>query len=356
MKKVLTIGGAMYDTFIEYEKVETFFENDVSYVALQAGKKIEVDTVFNHCGGGAPNSAISFAHAGFEVEAFFKIGDDLAGEFILNRLNTHNIVTSNVIKTSALSTGHSFIMSHPEGNRPILAYRGANLTMQEEDVPKDSVAYADQLYITSLNGKSSSVLLPLVMLAKKYKKNSAVNPGTHQLCDDVDVLRTALPYIDTLILNSHEAQLLMASLIKTTAAEKNDAPDVLHLPLGTLNNCFSLTDFFRTIHQCGPSVVVVTNGAEGVYVSDKNSVFFHPSIKISHVISTVGAGDAFSSTFISYLLHNYSIEDALRAGIINSASVIQHVGAQTGLLNKKDIDDRLLSFDKNLVQRYSLIL
>jgi sugar/nucleoside kinase (ribokinase family) len=357
MQKIMTVGGAMLDTFVEYNNVETLEipvqEKNVSYVLMQAGKKVEVKDLMYHCGGGAVNSAISFSKMGFDVEAFFKIADDQAGEFIINMLHSYNIKTNNVIISPQGSTGHSFILPHPQGNRPLLAYRGVNLLLQKEELPQESIAQVDQLYITSLSGNASSVLTSLVNLAKKYNKRVAVNPGTSQLSSNVQLLRSALSFIDILVLNSYEAQLLMGSVI-TNIIEKTNVPHLLHHPMGKLSNCFSLFNFFLDIHSQGPSIIVVTNGAEGVYVSNGTTIFFHPSIK-TKAVSTVGAGDAFSSTFVSYLLYNHTIEDALRAGVINSASVVSYVGAQGGLLNKEQLDNKLFSSDKNAIQRYSLV-
>ena len=118
---------------------------------------------------------------------------------------------------------------------------------------------------------------------------------------------------------------------------------------------FFIAKFFADVHAAGPSCVVVTNGADGVYISDKKTIYFHPSVH-TQPISTVGAGDAFCSTFIAHLLQANSLEDACRMGIINSANVIGHVGAQTGLLTTKELDEQFSLFDKKLMQKYPLIL
>ena len=109
--------------------------------------------------------------------------------------------------------------------------------------------------------------------------------------------------------------------------------------------------FFTVVHAHGPNVIVVTNGAEGVYVCDKQTIYFHPSIKIT-IVSSIGAGDAFGSCFVAQLINKKSIEDALRAGIINSASVIEHLGTQSGLLTQKEITQRLTHLDKSLLKKY----
>jgi sugar/nucleoside kinase (ribokinase family) len=51
-----------------------------------------------------------------------------------------------------------------------------------------------------------------------------------------------------------------------------------------------------------------------------------------------GAGDAFTSTFVAAVMKGADLQGALLWAPINSMSVVQHVGAQKGLLNESQID------------------
>ncbi|HEY4497154.1 MAG TPA: PfkB family carbohydrate kinase, partial [Candidatus Paceibacterota bacterium] len=51
-----------------------------------------------------------------------------------------------------------------------------------------------------------------------------------------------------------------------------------------------------------------------------------------------GAGDAFTSTVVSALALGHDIRTALMWGPINSMSVVQHVGAQAGLLTRPELE------------------
>src|SRR5260221_8879188 len=98
MKKILTIGSGIQDVFTKYDSVETLDfhtkEEDLAYVCMRAGRKIELQDIEYYCGGGATNSAVSFARNGFEVQSFFKIGNDKAGVFILDSLQKNNVFTA----------------------------------------------------------------------------------------------------------------------------------------------------------------------------------------------------------------------------------------------------------------------
>lgn len=364
MKKILTIGSAMQDIFTEYEGVETLHlhtkEEDLSYVCIRADRKIEIQNLIYYCGGGAANSAVSFARSGFDVNILCKIGIDQAGDFIINTLKSENVSTDYIIKTKNAPTGNSFIIPGPHGNSAVLVYRGANITLTDSEIPEAAIMNADQLYITSLSSAAAPLLIPITKLAKRYNKSVAVNPGTSQLHAGADYLKKALQNIDILILNSYEATLLMTTLVitlppVTIQSSDNILPDLLKKPLGSATTMFTLQQFFKIVHACGPKIIVVTNGAEGVYASDTKTIYFHPSIPIESV-SSIGAGDAFGSCFVTHLNNNASIEDALRSGIINSASVIQHLGTQTGLLTTDEINTQHRQLDKNMLKKYDYIV
>ena len=88
--KVLTIGGATQDSIIEYSEPETLnlqsHRGTRSYLLLEEGKKIEVETLGHYSGGGATNSAVTFSRFGFDVATFCLVGNDSAGEFIIQDL------------------------------------------------------------------------------------------------------------------------------------------------------------------------------------------------------------------------------------------------------------------------------
>jgi len=297
---------------------------------LEEGKKIELNAIAYHTGGGATNAAVSFKRLGFDVESFFKIGSDPQGEFILKDLRSAGIALPMIAKSSDTPTALSIILPCPSGDRTILAYRGANRTLQENELPLQAIEQCDQLYVTSLSSHAAALIIPITQHAKQHGKRVAVNPGSSQLEAGADYVRQALPNIDILILNSYEAELLMRSLEQTTK--------------------FTIPEFMRIVAKRGPKIVVVTDGANGVYVATNNILFFHPSIKVQPV-SSVGAGDAFGSCFVGCLALGKSVEDAIRCGIINAASVITHVGAKTGLLTMEHLEQQLKSVDPKLLKR-----
>jgi sugar/nucleoside kinase (ribokinase family) len=369
MKKVLTIGGATEDIFVLYKNIEmlhlvTDFEKR-SFIILEEGRKIEVDQLKYYTGGGATNSAVSFKRLGFDTTCFFKIGNDPEATFILEELKKFGINLNYVVNDPKVTTAKSFIIPTERGDRTVLVFRGANKFLRKQEVPRKALDHTNLVYITSLTGQSSNLLPVITELAKKQKCTVAVNPGTSQLQAGADKVREALPNIDIFSLNSREARFCMAALVQADRklqrslldiepfkAEKK-LPELLRSTLVHKGICFNLRHYFKAILNRGPQVVVVTNGAEGVYVATKKEIIFHPSLPVS-IVNTLGAGDAFSSCFVACLAAGMSLEDALRSGILNATSVISYFDTKTGLLTKDKLKKQLAKLDKHLIKRLPL--
>lgn len=363
MKKVVTIGGAMVDLYIQQKALACshLHSDGTDYLLLAVGKKLEISALEKQSGGGATNAAVSFARLGCSATAICSMGDDCEAAFIRNELARNSVNTDALITHKNAMTGLSIIIPCTNGDRTVLAYRGANMLLHENHIPHSLCTTCDALYITSLSGDTARILLPITRQVKKQNKIVAHNPGTSQLVQDVQHTLEALPFIDILILNSFEAQACMRTLgTHLTHKPAEPSPDTTatlpallrtHSSYHTAD--FDLRTFFKNIMSRGPAIVVVTNGAEGVYVAHKETIYFHPSL-VHNVISTVGAGDAFGSCFVASLLQEKSAPEALIRGIINASSVIQHVGTKTGLLTTQVLDEQLQTTGLHLLQCYSL--
>lgn len=356
LHKVLAIGGATLDTIIKYEDMETLVHQknnfEESYLLLSEGKKIEVTEQKSFSGGGATNAAVAFKKLGLNAELFCKIGKDPAGEFIVKELESYGLKPHYICRVDHVGTATSFVVPSLSGDRTIFAYRGANSTLLAEELPEKAILDADFLYITSLSKASAAHLPEIVKLAKNHGALVAINPGSSQLKRGSGFLKDSLFGIEILILNYEEAQLLMSSLLQEEQSylNKNTETQSAHeLLLNQTQSAFSLREFFKKVQAEGPKIVVVTNGSKGVYVCEGATLLFHHALKVS-VVNTLGAGDAFGSSFVGAYLSGSDLEEAVRFGVINSASVVGYSDAKTGLLSREEIQKRLQKLDLSLLE------
>jgi sugar/nucleoside kinase (ribokinase family) len=77
---------------------------------------------------------------------------------------------------------------------------------------------------------------------------------------------------------------------------------------------------------------------DGAYASGPEGRFKMPNYPDPKPpVERTGAGDAFASTFVAELVKGNTMVGALQVAPINSMNVVQHVGAQAGLLDNEHI-------------------
>lgn len=335
---------------------------------FESGEKVEIEKIYYRTGGGATNAAVSFQQLGLQACCIAMIGNDQAGLAIKNDLTKHRIDASLLQTTSEEQSAVSYIINTFKSDRTIFIYRGANQLLDLKKISIDILKRFSFLYITSLPAQVSKQLPTLLAQAKSLGISVAINPGTSQLSQGTSLLKESLSSIDILIMNSNEAKTFMFALVGLDKKFKkaleechlqgpcninNDEPYLLESPVPYENIYFSITKFFSETLKMGPRIVVITNGSNGVYVATKEVCYFHPSIK-TDVISPVGAGDAFGSCFVANLIKGKSIPEALQQGIINSSSVINHIGAKDGLLDEKSLNEKANSLPRGLLKQFTL--
>lgn len=356
---IVTIGGSTQDMCVYYQdqKIECIdtTEGRQRFLLMPEGAKIELENVVYFPGGGANNTAVAYARQGFSTTIISCIGVDCQGTFVYDNLVKEGVNTAHLVRTRDAQTGFSIVIKLTTGDRTVLTHRGANLFLSSQQLNPTMLFGTDQLYITSLTGTTAALLPALALQARHQGVPVAVNPGTSQLCVGAHYLQEALGSIDILILNSDESLLFMRSVNQeqTCHTFKKPAQQYAYLPLLLRpESCLDVRFFCSYIHTKGPKIVVVTNGAEGVYVATESCFYFYPS-RPCKVVSTLGAGDAFGSGFIGHFLRSKSVEKAILYGMANSHSVIAHYGAQTGLLSEHALHEAVSAFDTTLLQSYT---
>ena len=94
------------------------------------------------------------------------------------------------------------------------------------------------------------------------------------------------------------------------------------------------------IRALGPKIAVVTDGRNGSYIMDDSGAYHAPMYPDpAPPVSRTGAGDAAASTTVAYIIKGLEPKEAMLRGLINSAFVVQKVGAQAGLLHEKEVED-----------------
>ncbi len=318
MFDIVTIGGATRDIFFKTDGDLIFRSNDAlkgNLMCFPYGAKVIPKEVHFSFGGGALNSAVSFSRLGFKVKAMVNLGNDETADAIFNHLKNEKINISLIKCHGACRTGTSVIVSDKNGDHTAFLFRGTNDNLKISDWSfLNSVKW---VYVTSLTGDADKNLASLEKRLKKSKAKIAWNPGSVQLAKGYKGLKNLLLKTEVLILNKDEAFDLVLSKIKDHAFS-------------------NIKDIIFELKCWGPKFVVVTDGKEGAYAFDGKSLFFVPPLKVKLVDST-GAGDAFGSSFVAGLeIYKKDLKKALALAMVNSSSVVSHLGSYHGLLNREE--------------------
>ncbi len=315
MHDIVVVGSATEDVFVNIDQTRIIRWEDEqacqAFLALEYGAKIPVDELMIDTGGGATNTATTFARMGMKTAALCKIGHDAPGQQVVQRLQQENVDTSLFIRTDQFNTGFSVIISGFTGDRTILVHRGAATQLRDEEIPWDVIAQAQWIFVGSMAGPAASLFNKLAIFAGQHNVKVAINPGSTQLKQGMAGLRDALKYVTAMFVNKREAYQL-------TGVEPDRGPA-------------DERQMMRMLYEAGVGNVVITAGAEGSYGYDGQRYFTIPAFS-SQVISTVGAGDAYAAACIVGLHHGLPLNEAMRLGAANAASVVGKWGAKEGIL------------------------
>ena len=336
MTKVITIGSATMDVFVECDEaniVSVCTKNKNSdFMSYPYGSKIDISTFSSKVGGGGVNTACNFGNLGFDTSAIFKIGKDVYSEGILDFFKSQKVSLKHIIQKKDTSTGFSIILVSFQGDRTVLAHRGANAEIRVDEIDFDAIKEADFIYIAPLNGESNKVLEPVVEFAHKHDKKICFNAGTTSIKKGFKHLNRILDTAHIVVMNREEASMATGIIVRPDTKTEKFSHDLIHQDIKKMLKALKMKDY---------QIIVITDGSKGAYAYNGKNFYFCETFP-SDVVLTLGAGDSFASTFCGALsITNLDIGKSLMYASVNSASVVSKFGATEGLLTFREIEDIL---------------
>lgn len=335
MFDVVTIGSATKDAFIETDGANIVSvakkDKNSAFMAYPYGSKIEINNFNIAIGGGAVNTACNFAGLGMKTATIVKVGEDSTGKDIVKMLEKRGISTNAVVFDENENTGFSVILLSFQGDRTVLAHRGPNATISKKDIDFDLIKGSKWLYIAPLNGESTEVLDKIAEFAEKNDVNMAINVGTSSIKRGEKYLDKILKTAEVVVMNSEEASMLTKIEVRPDSTTEKFSECKIHPDI------IKMLKHLKSTHA---KIVVITDGGNGAYAYD-GKMFYQCGEFPAKVVSTLGAGDAFASTFVSVLHQSdWDIEKSLKYAAINAASVVGKFNAQDGQLSMEEIERR----------------
>jgi len=312
--ELLSIGDVSLDLFISPSESESLCSLDDKrcLICFSYGEKIPVESLEFSLGGNAANNAVGTRRLGVNVGLVSTLGADLIGDQILAKLETELVNLDYVVQQPSTDSNYSVVINYG-GERTIFSYHAPRSYEFPVKMP-----VTPWIYLTSMGEAFQPFYNYLVdfITENQAKIKLAFNPGSRQLRAPIQTIEPILKKTYLLYVNREEAE-RMTNFKDSQNKEK---------------------ELLENVCLLGPQVAVVTDGANGAYLFDKNnSKFLKIGVFPVDAYERTGAGDAFGAGCLAALIKGKSFQEALIWGTVNSASVIGYVGSQRGLLRENEM-------------------
>ena len=319
MYDFISIGDTVTDDFIALNDVRIDTDRDegdggYDELCFRFGDKIEyAQSVVVPAVGNSANAAVSATRLGLKTAFITDIGDDPKGEQKLATLKKNSVDTRWVEVHSGMPSNYHYVL-RKGAERTILVKHNE----YPYALPADLEA-PQWLYFSSVGEHGLNYHFEIANWLKEHPETKlAFQPGTFQINLGYEKLKELYAVTEVFFCNKEEAQ----KILKT---QESDMKKLL-----------------EELHDHGPKIAVITDGPNGAYAYDGTEALHMPMYPDpAPPVDRTGAGDSFSSTFIAALILGKPIAEALAWGPINSMSVVQHIGAQEGLLSQDEIERHL---------------
>lgn len=279
---------------------------------MRFGDKIPYkDVVLAPAVGNSPNAAVAAARLGLKTALVTDVGDDEHGREDIARLMKEGVGTSFVSVHKGMKSNYHYVLRFNAERTILIKHEAYPYTFPDVGSPT-------WIYLSSIGGNSVPYHREIMnYLTTHPETRLAFQPGTFQMQSTEDLL-PLYQLTDIFFCNKEEAQRI------------------------TKNTSTDIKDLLAAIRALGPKIAVITDGPKGAYASNGKETWFMPMYPDpAPPVERTGAGDSFSATFTVARALGKSIPEALSWGPINSMSVVQHVGAQVGLLTRAELEKLL---------------
>lgn len=321
----LAIGDITTDAFIRLidAQVHCKVDTDACELCVRFADKIPYESFTEvHAVGNSPNASVCVARLGLFAGLVSNLGDDINGDACLETLKKEKVDAKLVTAHKNAKTNYHFVLWYGAERTILVKHETYPYTFPDFAPPR-------WLYLSSIgNGTEKYHDEIAAYLAKNPEVKFAFQPGTFQIALGTEKLCSLYARAEVLVCNKEEAQRVL------------------------MGDFAGFAEALSGLHALGPKLVCITDGPAGAYFSDGvNNYFMPPYPNPKPPVERTGAGDAFAATFVSMLALGKTSLEALRLAPINSAYVVQDIGAQRGLLSREALEQYLTNAPREYAPR-----
>ncbi len=255
-------------------------------------------------GGPVATAMVAASRLGCKSAMIDSIGDDWAGEFVLRDFQKEGVGTSTIeIHRGRKTAVSNILVSAEDGARAIMFLPGTAPEPSLSGVQKDALPSALILHIT---GRYWNACMQSIELAKRHRVLVSFDGGADRFKPEMKVL---VPLTDICIVARDFAEKYTGESEPSRSA--------------------------MSLLQEGPTIVAVTDGANGSWICT-NEVYFHQhAFLFPNVVDTTGCGDSYHGAFLAALVKGFPVE---KCAMIASAVAGMNTRQLGGRVNIPDFE------------------
>ena len=256
-------------------------------------------------GGKGANQAVAAARMGGDVTMIGRLGNDVFAEQSIKRLKSENINCEFITKDTEKASGVALISVDQNGENHIVVAPGANETLTKERLGGVLSQIPDNAIVMMQLEIPVESVVSVIEFCKKSDKKIILDPAPAK---NLTPEFTKSLYMITP--NETEATSM-------TGVKIRDLRDVKRAAIKLLSS--------------GAQYVLITMGANGVYLASQNDEFeYIPSPKVTTIDSTA-AGDCFNGTLAVSLSQGLSVFEAAKKACRAASISVTRKGAQDSM-------------------------
>ncbi|NUS86711.1 MAG: ribokinase [Streptomyces sp.] len=314
---LLVVGSANADLVIGVERRPA------------AGETVLGSDLAVHPGGKGANQAVAAARLGARTALLARVGDDGHGRLLLESQRDAGVDTAGVLVGGA-PTGVALITVDPSGDNSIVVSPGANARLSPEDVRAAAGLLASAGVVSLQLEIPLETVATVVEVVRTGRAGAGAGTGEGGTGESgprivlnpsppAPLPAEVLAACDPLVVNEHEARFLLGD----DPAGREEAPEA----------------WAAALLARGPRSVVITLGAAGALVADRDRTALVPSLPVK-AVDTTGAGDAFTGALAWRLGVGDGLETAVRFAVRVGAAAVTRAGAQESFPTAEEVAAR----------------
>ena len=299
MKKILVVGSLNVDLVVRTPTLP------------QEGQTVLGHSFNKFPGGKGANQSTALARLGAHVTHIGKVGADDHAELLRRSLEEAG-VNSRLIEDASTPTGIAMIQIAEDGVNTIVVVPGANMRLLPSDLDPFVPTLKKAYFIALQNETPIETNLKTARIVKETGAMVIFNPapfqrGSDQIC----------PLADLIVPNEIELSELTGLPVITDRE--------IEIAAGKL------------LEKGKTKAVVVTLGAKGCIVKERDSAEFFPALNVK-AIDTTAAGDAFIAGMISSLSEGEDLKKSVQRANEVAGYAVTILGAQSSLPTREQLE------------------